>query len=77
VPDLAGPHRIDGLKEFNNDGQQIRHPVRWSVDHHHAEGEIGEVLLVLDVSIHRDEDIAHVAGALRSAPFWVPAQPRP
>jgi hypothetical protein len=49
VPDLAGPHRIGGLKEFNNDGQQSCHPVRRGVDHHHAEGEIGEVLKVLDV----------------------------
>jgi hypothetical protein len=32
---------------------------------------------VLNVPIHRDEDVAHIAGAFKSAPFLVPAQPRP
>jgi hypothetical protein len=62
VPDLTGSRRSDGAKQVGDDGHQILHAIRRHVDNDHTERETGDVLLVLDVPIHREEDVADIAG---------------
>jgi hypothetical protein len=65
VLDHSRPGSVNGPEHFTDKRQQIRHPVRRRVHDPYAEGEAREVLLLLDVAVHRDEDVALAAGALQ------------
>ena len=64
VLDLPRSNPLQCGEYLRDQRHQIGHAIRCGTDHHDAERQSRNVLLMLDVSIHRHEGVRHPAGAL-------------
>ena len=53
----------NGGQQLRHDWAEVRKPIRMRIDHNHAERERGNVLLIREIAVHRDQDIADGGGA--------------
>lgn len=63
--DLSGPDGRDVLKHRRDERNEMRHAVGGREDEKDAEGQRGDVLLKLEILVHREEDVIVAAHALQ------------
>lgn len=65
--ELSRPYFADGLEQLGDDGSQMLQSVRRRRQQDHAKRQCWDVLLMLNVLVHRDEHIARRRSALHQS----------
>ena len=59
----------NGGQQLTHDWAEISKPIRMRIDYNHAERERGDILLIGEIAVHRDKDIADGCGAAHHLPI--------